>query len=164
MAMTITADSLLPRPKSDYDRGYDVAVKGAIVVVWSLSCKTTIRSWLHLQKTSYIIPQHPKSTYTAEQHNTPQPLFYLVQHLNEQWLHTTWWLQPPKFSAKDGPQKEAKGHWKRMWYVISNWSQVLQLTGPDHFSQLNPTLNVIIERRPKKKLDIKGHPTTLDLI
>ena len=35
MAMSITADSLLPRPKSDYDRGYDVAVKGASVVVCS---------------------------------------------------------------------------------------------------------------------------------
>jgi hypothetical protein len=33
MAMTITADSLLPRPKSDCDRGYDVTVKGASVVV-----------------------------------------------------------------------------------------------------------------------------------
>ena len=33
MAMTITADSLLSRPKSDCDRGYDVAVKGASVVV-----------------------------------------------------------------------------------------------------------------------------------
>ena len=33
MAMTITADSLLPRPKSDYNRGYDMAVKGASVVV-----------------------------------------------------------------------------------------------------------------------------------
>ena len=33
MAMTITTDRLLPRPKSDYDRGYDVAVKGASVVV-----------------------------------------------------------------------------------------------------------------------------------
>ena len=33
MAMTITADSLLPRLKSDYDRGYDMAVKGASVVV-----------------------------------------------------------------------------------------------------------------------------------
>ena len=33
MAMTITIDRLLPRLKSDYDRGYDVAVKGASVVV-----------------------------------------------------------------------------------------------------------------------------------
>ena len=33
MAMTITVDSLLPRPKLDYDRGYDVAVKGLSVVV-----------------------------------------------------------------------------------------------------------------------------------
>ena len=32
-AMTITVDSLLPRPKLDYDVGYDVAVKGASVVV-----------------------------------------------------------------------------------------------------------------------------------
>ena len=32
-AMTITADSLLPRPKLDCDRGYDVAMKGASVVV-----------------------------------------------------------------------------------------------------------------------------------
>ena len=31
--MTITADSLLPRPKLDYDVGYDAAVKGASVVV-----------------------------------------------------------------------------------------------------------------------------------
>ena len=33
MAMTITANNLLPRPKSDYDRGYDMAMKGASVVV-----------------------------------------------------------------------------------------------------------------------------------
>jgi len=33
MAMTITVDSLLPRPKLDCDRGYDVAVKGLSVVV-----------------------------------------------------------------------------------------------------------------------------------
>ena len=33
MAMSITADSLLPRPKLDYDVGYDAAVKGASIVV-----------------------------------------------------------------------------------------------------------------------------------
>jgi hypothetical protein len=33
MAMTITADSLLPRSKLDYDGGYDVAMKGLNVVV-----------------------------------------------------------------------------------------------------------------------------------
>jgi hypothetical protein len=32
-AMTITADSLLPRPKCNYDGDYDVDVKGLIVVV-----------------------------------------------------------------------------------------------------------------------------------
>ena len=32
-AMSITANSLPPRPKLDYDVGYDVAVKGASVVV-----------------------------------------------------------------------------------------------------------------------------------
>jgi hypothetical protein len=32
-AMTTTLDSLLPRPKLDYDGGYDVAVKGLSVVV-----------------------------------------------------------------------------------------------------------------------------------
>ena len=32
-AMTITADSLLPRPKLDCDVGYDAAVKGASIVV-----------------------------------------------------------------------------------------------------------------------------------
>ena len=37
MAMTITADSLLPRLKSDYDRGYDVAMKGASVAVPDLN-------------------------------------------------------------------------------------------------------------------------------
>jgi hypothetical protein len=31
--MIITADSLLPRLKLDYDEGYDVAVKGPSVVV-----------------------------------------------------------------------------------------------------------------------------------
>ena len=35
MAMSITADSLLPRPKLDCDVGYDAAVKGASVVVLS---------------------------------------------------------------------------------------------------------------------------------
>ena len=30
-AMTITVDSLLARPKLDYDVGYDAAVKGASV-------------------------------------------------------------------------------------------------------------------------------------
>jgi hypothetical protein len=33
VAMTITADSILPRTKSDCDRGYDVTVKGASVIV-----------------------------------------------------------------------------------------------------------------------------------
>jgi hypothetical protein len=33
-AMTITVDSLLSRLKLDCDVGYDVAVKGASVVVW----------------------------------------------------------------------------------------------------------------------------------
>jgi hypothetical protein len=33
MAMTITADSLMPRPKLNCDRDYDVAVKGVSVVV-----------------------------------------------------------------------------------------------------------------------------------
>ena len=37
MAMTITADSLLPRPKSDCNGGYDMAVKGASVVVHDLN-------------------------------------------------------------------------------------------------------------------------------
>ena len=32
-AMTITVDNLLPRPKLDCDVGYDVAMKGASVVV-----------------------------------------------------------------------------------------------------------------------------------
>jgi hypothetical protein len=40
-AMTITVDSLLPRPKLDCDVGYDAAVKGASVVV--LLC----RPWWH---------------------------------------------------------------------------------------------------------------------
>ena len=38
MAMSITADSLLPRPKLDCDVGYNAAVKGASVVVLSLFC------------------------------------------------------------------------------------------------------------------------------
>ena len=33
MAMSITTDSLLLRPKMDYDVGYDAAVKGASVIV-----------------------------------------------------------------------------------------------------------------------------------
>jgi hypothetical protein len=33
MTATITTDSLLLRPKLDYDGGYDVAIKGASVVV-----------------------------------------------------------------------------------------------------------------------------------
>ena len=32
-AVTITVDSLLPRPKLDYNVDYDAAVKGASVVV-----------------------------------------------------------------------------------------------------------------------------------
>jgi hypothetical protein len=32
-AMTITVDRLLPRPKLDYDVGYNATVKGASVVV-----------------------------------------------------------------------------------------------------------------------------------
>jgi hypothetical protein len=35
-AMTITVDSLLPRPKLDCDVGYDMAAKGASVVVLGL--------------------------------------------------------------------------------------------------------------------------------
>ena len=34
-AMTITADSLLPRPKLDCDVGYNVAMKGVSVVVYA---------------------------------------------------------------------------------------------------------------------------------
>ena len=33
MTTTIIVDSLLPRPKLNYDGGYDVAVKGVSVVV-----------------------------------------------------------------------------------------------------------------------------------
>ena len=33
MTTTITADSLLPRPKLDCDVGYDAAVKGTCIVV-----------------------------------------------------------------------------------------------------------------------------------
>jgi hypothetical protein len=33
MTVTITTDNLLLRPKLDYDGGYDVAIKGASVVV-----------------------------------------------------------------------------------------------------------------------------------
>ena len=33
-AMTITVDSLVPRPKLDCNVGYDVVVKGASVVVY----------------------------------------------------------------------------------------------------------------------------------
>jgi hypothetical protein len=36
-AMTITVDSLLPRLKLDCDVGYDAAVRGASVVVYSAS-------------------------------------------------------------------------------------------------------------------------------
>jgi hypothetical protein len=37
MVMSITADSLLLRPKLDYDVGYDAVVKGASIVVrWTL--------------------------------------------------------------------------------------------------------------------------------
>ena len=35
-AMTITVDSLLSRPKLDYDVAYDATVKGASVVVFGL--------------------------------------------------------------------------------------------------------------------------------
>ena len=34
-AMTITADSLLPRPKLNCDRGYDTAVKPLSVVMYA---------------------------------------------------------------------------------------------------------------------------------
>ena len=36
MAMTITVDSLLSRPKLDCDGGYDAAVKGLSIVVHAL--------------------------------------------------------------------------------------------------------------------------------
>ena len=39
-AMTITIDSLLPRPKLDYDVGYDATMKGASVVVCYRCTKT----------------------------------------------------------------------------------------------------------------------------
>ena len=32
-AVTITIDNLLPRPKLDYDVGYDATMKGASIVV-----------------------------------------------------------------------------------------------------------------------------------
>ena len=38
--MTITTDILLPRPKLDYDGGYDVVVKGPSVVVIITETKT----------------------------------------------------------------------------------------------------------------------------
>jgi hypothetical protein len=45
MTMTITADSLLLRPKLDCDGGYDVAVKGASVVVILVAFMTPVL-WL----------------------------------------------------------------------------------------------------------------------
>ena len=39
-AMTITVDSLLPRPKLDCDVGYDVAVKDASVVVFRFTLES----------------------------------------------------------------------------------------------------------------------------
>ena len=41
-AIIITADSLLPRPKLDYDKGYDVAVEGPSVVVRCASLRSCI--------------------------------------------------------------------------------------------------------------------------
>ena len=43
MAMSITMDSLLPRPKLDCDAGYDAAVKGTSVVVSCLKFRTSFR-------------------------------------------------------------------------------------------------------------------------
>ena len=46
MAMTIIVDSLPPRPKLDYDGGYDAAVKGPSVVVYippyKLKCESLL--------------------------------------------------------------------------------------------------------------------------
>ena len=52
---TITTDSLLPRPKLHYDGGYDVALKGASVVVDGLRVKN------HMGKefSSMSLPPYP---------------------------------------------------------------------------------------------------------
>ena len=46
MAMTFTVNSLLSRPKLDYDGGYDAAVKGPSVVVYippyKLKCESLL--------------------------------------------------------------------------------------------------------------------------
>ena len=44
-AMTITADSLLPRPKLDRDVGYNVAMKGVSVVVPVQGSSVDIEIW-----------------------------------------------------------------------------------------------------------------------
>ena len=49
MAISITADSLLSRPKLDYDVGYDVAVKGAsVVVIYGLKLHLGVLNWIFL--------------------------------------------------------------------------------------------------------------------
>jgi hypothetical protein len=63
-AMTITVDSLLPRPKLDYDVCYDAAVKGASVVVcqvlkWTngVHTHTLLHPWGHHTKGGGPTPQ-----------------------------------------------------------------------------------------------------------
>jgi hypothetical protein len=51
MAMSITADSLLPRPKLDCDVGYNMATKGASIVV---SVKLTVRMKLPSELTQEV--------------------------------------------------------------------------------------------------------------
>ena len=51
-AMTITIDSLLPRPKLDCDVGYDVAMKGLSVVVFATwGCSIHLDRWLTVEAT-----------------------------------------------------------------------------------------------------------------
>ena len=66
-ATTITVDSLLPRPKLDYDVGYDAAMKGASVVLCggsgeilillcSLKTYLSFETWKYLQENmGYLI-------------------------------------------------------------------------------------------------------------
>jgi hypothetical protein len=58
--MTIAADSLLLRPKLDYDGGYDVAVKGLNVVM----CNQSTSFW-NLGKEFHDVPMMVKLSPTA---------------------------------------------------------------------------------------------------
>ena len=64
----------------------------------------------------------------------------------------------PRHSRKNVQRKIAKGHWKRIWSEVSNWSDTKYFSGPDHFFFFSRTPHWILSciAIQKKILTFKG--------